>query len=125
MSHPRGVHYTTFEPVLRNERFTLTSFMGFPAILNALQPFQFSTFNRKYSKLIFSNGPQLMGKRLMANLHALLDSTCKSRISKKVHQMSDPGGSIPQLLILNSEKNLNFFPILGGSIPWNGLIHKI
>ena len=27
---------------------------------------------------------------------------------------SNPGGSIPQLLILNSEMNLNFFPILGG-----------
>ena len=31
--------------------------------------------------------------------------------------MSDPGGSIPQLLILNSEMNLKIFPILGGSIP--------
>ena len=30
--------------------------------------------------------------------------------------MSDPGGSIPQLLILNSEMNLIFFPILGGPL---------
>ena len=42
----------------------------------------------------------------MANLHASLDSTWKSRISKNFHQMSDLGGSIPRLFILNSEMNL-------------------
>ena len=77
-----GVHSTTFDPELRNERLTLISFMGFPAILNALQPFQICICNRKNSKLIFFNGPQLMGKRLMANLHASLNSKYKSRISK-------------------------------------------
>ena len=40
-----GVQLTTFE--LRNERFTLISFMGFPAILSTLQPFQICIFNRK------------------------------------------------------------------------------
>ena len=73
--------YTTFDPELRNERFTLISFMGFPAILSTLQPFQICIFNRKHSKLTFSNGPQLMGKRFMANLHASFDSTQKSSIS--------------------------------------------
>ena len=70
MSDPSGVHSTTFDPEIKNERFTLISFMGFPAILSALQPVQICIFNRKYSKLMFSNGPQLMGKRFMANLHA-------------------------------------------------------
>ena len=104
-----GVHSTTFDPELRNEfkkhfhqmsdpglggpfhnfwswteewNITLISFMGFPAILSTLQPFQICIFNRENSKLTFSNGPQLMGKRFIADLHASLDSTCKSRISK-------------------------------------------
>ena len=38
--------------------------MGFPAILSALQPFQICIYNRKYSKLTFSDGSQLMGKGL-------------------------------------------------------------
>ena len=38
---------TTFHLELRNERFTLISFMGFPAILSTLQPFQICIFNRK------------------------------------------------------------------------------
>ena len=42
-----GVHSTTFDPELRNERFTLISFMGFLAILSTLQPFQIYIFNRK------------------------------------------------------------------------------
>ena len=42
-----GVHSTTFDPELRNERFTLISFMGFPAILSTLQPFEICIFNRK------------------------------------------------------------------------------
>ena len=74
-------HLSTFDAHLRNVSFTLISFMGFPAILSVLQPFQICIFNRKYSKLTFSNGSQLMGKRLMANFHASLENTCKSRIS--------------------------------------------
>ena len=77
----RGVHSTTFDAEVRNVSFALISFMGFPAILNALQPFQICICNSKYSKLTFSNGSQLMGKRFMANLHASLESTCKSGIS--------------------------------------------
>ena len=46
-SNHRGVHSTTFDLELRNERFTLISFMGFPAILSTLQPFQICIFNRK------------------------------------------------------------------------------
>ena len=42
-----GVHSTTFDPELRNERFTLISFMEFHAILSTLQPFEIYTFNRK------------------------------------------------------------------------------
>ena len=56
--------------------------MRFPAILSASQPFQMCIFNRKNNKLILSNGSQLMGKRFVANWHASLTSTCKSRISK-------------------------------------------
>ena len=43
---PLGVHSTTFHPTLRIVRFTLISFMGFPAILNTLKPFQICIFNR-------------------------------------------------------------------------------
>ena len=87
----QGGHSTTFDPKLRNERFTLIFFMRF----------QICIFNTKNSKLTFSNGPQLMEKRFMVNCHASLDSTCKRRISKHSHVGS--GGSIPQLLILNWE----------------------
>ena len=44
-----GVYSTTlatFDPELRNERFTLISFIGFPAILSTLQPFEICIFNR-------------------------------------------------------------------------------
>ena len=79
----RGVnHLSTFDADLRNVSFALISFMGFPAILSTLQPFHVYIYNRKYSKLTFSNDSQLMGNRFMANLHASLESTCKSRISK-------------------------------------------
>ena len=109
-----GVHSTTFDLELRDERFTLISFMGFLVILSALQPLQICIFNRKNSRLTFSNGPQLMGKRFMANLHESLDSTCKSRISQISTRCQILGGVIPQLVILNSEMNLKIFPILGG-----------
>ena len=94
----QGVHSTTFDPKLTNERFTMISFMGFPTILSALQPFQICIFNRKNSKLTFSNGPQLMGKRFMANLLASLDSTCKSRISKIFTRCHTLGGPFSQPL---------------------------
>ena len=42
-----GVYSTTFDPELRNERFTLISFIGFPAIFSTLQPFEICIFNRK------------------------------------------------------------------------------
>ena len=66
--------------------------MGFPLISSALQPFQICIFNRKNSKLTFSNGSQLMGKRFMANLHASLDRTCKSSISKISTRWHNQGG---------------------------------
>ena len=42
-----GVYSTTFDPELRNERFTVISFMGFPTILSTLQAFEIYIFNRK------------------------------------------------------------------------------
>ena len=48
----QGIHFTTFDCILRNERYTLIYFMGF----------QICIFNTKKSKLTFSNGPQLMEK---------------------------------------------------------------
>ena len=75
-------HLSTFDAELRNASFALISFMGFPAILSTLQPFQICIHNRKCSKLTFSNGSQLMEKRFMTKLHASAESTCKSRISK-------------------------------------------
>ena len=71
----RGLHSTTVDAELGNVSFALISFMGFPPILSALQPFQICIYNRRNSKLTFSNGSQLMGKRFMANLHASLEST--------------------------------------------------
>ena len=87
--------------------FAVIYFMGFPAILSILQSFQICIYNRKYSKLTFSNGSQLMGKRFMANLHASVESTCKSKISKISTRCQNwRGGSIIfQLLMLNSEIN--------------------
>ena len=40
-------HLSTFDADLRNVCFALISFMGFPAILSALQPFQMCIYNRK------------------------------------------------------------------------------
>ena len=77
-----GVYSATVHHELWNERFTLISFIGFAAILITLQPFQICICNRKYSKWTFSNGPHMMGKRCMVNLHASLDSTWKSRFSQ-------------------------------------------
>ena len=42
-----GIYSKTFDPELRNERFTLISFIGFPAIFSTLQPFEICIFNRK------------------------------------------------------------------------------
>ena len=124
-SNPGKVHSTTFHLELRNERFILISFMGFPTILSTLQPFQICIFNRKQSKLTSSNGPQPMGKSVMANLHVSIGPYMEKQNFQNFHQMSDPrgvhsttldpelrntfkkfsnpGGSIPQLFILNSE----------------------
>ena len=88
-----GVYSTTFDAELRNASFAFISFMQFPAILSALQPFQICIYNRKYCKLIFSNGSQMMGKRFMANLHASLESTCKSRISNISTRCQNWGGA--------------------------------
>ena len=92
--NPGGNHLSTFDAELRYVSFALISFMGFPAILSTLQPFQICIYNRKYSKLTFSNGSQLMGRRFMANLHESLESTCKSRISKIATTCQNWGGSI-------------------------------
>ena len=86
-------HLSTSDADLRNVSFALIFFMGFPKILSALQPFQISIFNRKYSKLTFSNDSQLMGNRFMANLHVKLESTCKSRISKIATICQNQGGN--------------------------------
>ena len=85
-------HLSTFDADLTNESFAFISFMGFPAILSALWPFQMCIYNRKYSKSTFSNDSQIMGNRFMANLHASLESTCKSRISKIATRCQNLGG---------------------------------
>ena len=60
----------------------------------------------------------MMGKRFMANLHASLDSTWKSRISIISTRCQNlEWGSIQQLFILKSEMNLKIFPIWGCFIP--------
>ena len=75
-------------------------------------------FNRKQSTLTYSNVPQVMEKWFMANLHASLDSTWKSRISIISTRCQNlEWGSIQQLFILKSEMNLKIFPIWGCFIP--------
>ena len=54
--------------------------------------FKFTFSIEKNRKITCSNGPQLMGKRFMAYLHASLDSTCKSRILKISTRCQTPGG---------------------------------
>ena len=107
--------YYTLDEHIYWKYYTLdTLFMGFPTILSALQPFQIYIFNRKYRKLTFSNGPQLMGKRFMANLHASLDSTCKSRISKISTRCRILGGSNFTTFDPDPKNTLKKFSYLGG-----------
>ena len=97
---------STFDAEFRNVSFALISFMGFPAILSTLQPFQIYIYKRIYSKWTFSNGSPLMGKRFMANLHASLDSMCKSRISNisaRCQNLGVGGQYHLSILILNSD----------------------
>ena len=68
----QGGSFHNFDPKLRNERFTLISFVQFLAILSALQSFQICIFDRKNSISTFSNSPQLMEKRFMANLSCII-----------------------------------------------------
>ena len=101
-----GVHSTTFHVELRNERFTLIYFMGFPTILSTLQPFQICIFNRTYSKLTYSNGPHVMGKRFMAHLHASPYRTWKSRFSQI--STRSPGGGVHSTTVHVELRNERF-----------------
>ena len=67
-----GVNSTTFDPELENESFAFISFTGFPPILSTLQTFQICIYNRKNSKLTFSNGSQLMGKRFYGKFACII-----------------------------------------------------
>ena len=119
-----GVHSTTFDPELRNKCFALISFMGFPAILSALQPCQICIYNTKKSKLTLSNGSQLMGKRFVANLHESLDSTCKSRISKISTRCQNQGGPFHNFCSWSQNWISEIFPILGeGPCPQTHIHH--
>ena len=111
-------HLSTFDADLRNVSFASISFMGFPAILSTLQPFQMYIYNRKYSKLTFSNDYQLMGNRFMTNLHASLESTCKSRIPRLPPDVRTGGSIIFHYVQAKSElKNFRQDPgQMGGSI---------
>ena len=107
LSHPvsQGVHSTTFDPKLRNERFTLISFVQFLAILSVLQSFQICIFDRKNSISTFSNGPQLMEKGLWQI--CTHNWTVHAKVEFQKFLML---GGIPQLLILNWEmKDLHWY----------------
>ena len=109
-------------------KFALISFMGFPAILSTLQPFQICIYNRKYSKLTFSNSSQLIWKRFMTNLHASLESTCKSRIFQDCHWCQKWGGSIifHHVQVKSELKNFRQDPGLteGGTCPQTHIHHS-
>ena len=59
-----GFHSTTFDPELRNESFALMSFMGFPAILSTLQPFQICILIEKIANQHFQMAHSWWGKGL-------------------------------------------------------------
>ena len=84
-------HLSTFDLELRNVSFELISFMGFPAILSALQPFQICICKRNYSILTFSNGSQLMRKRFMPHLTCIIGEYMQKWNFQDFHQMSEPG----------------------------------
>ena len=88
----QGGQSQPFNAQLRNVSFALIYFMGFPAIWSTLQPFQICIYNSKFSKWTFSNDSQLIGKRFITNVHASLDSTCKSRISNTSTRCQNQGG---------------------------------
>ena len=95
----QGGSFHNFDPKLRNERFTL--------IWQFCIQFQICIFNTKNSKWTFSNGPQLMEKRFMAN-SCIIGQYMQKKNFKISHVGS--GGSIPQLLILNWEmKDLHWY----------------
>ena len=107
--------------------------MGFPAILSALQPFQICIYKGKYSKLTFSNGYQLMRKEFMAHLHASLESTCKSRISKISTRCHNQEGKFNHLSTTDPELRnvsfalisfMGFSAILSPLQPFQICIHK-
>ena len=65
-----------------------------------------------------------MGKRFMANLHASFNHTWKSGISKISTRCQILGSPFNNFWSWTQKRIQKFFPILGGSIPWNGSIHK-
>ena len=73
-------------------KFCIDMFHGFSCNIKCLQSFQMHIYNRKYSKWTFSNDSQLMGNSFIANLHASLESTCKSKISKIATTCQNQGG---------------------------------
>ena len=90
-------HLSTFDLELRNVSFELISFMEFPAILCALQPFQICIQKRKYSKLTCSNGCQLMRNEFMPHFHASLESICKRRITRISTRCQNQEGKVNHL----------------------------
>ena len=105
------IHLSTFDAELRNVSFPLISFMDFPPISSTLQPFQICIYNTKYSKLTFPNGSQLMEKSFVAILHASVDSTCKSRISK-IDTICQQGGEVNHLSTFDAELRNVSFPLI-------------
>ena len=112
-----GVHSTTCDPELRNESCALISFMGFPAILSALQPFQICISNRKNTKLTFSNDSQLMQKGLWQNCMYHWRVHAKKEFPRFPPDVRT-GGSTPQLVILNSEMKVVHWYLLWGFLQY-------
>ena len=99
--------FHNFWPSTQKWKFCIDIFYGVSCNIKCITDISNLHFQQTNSKLTFSHGSQLMGKRFMTNLHASLDSTCKSRISK-ISTRCQNWGSIPQLLNLNSEMNKKF-----------------
>ena len=93
--------------------------LGCPPISSTLQTFEIWIFNTENSNSKFFQWFSADGKKVHSTtLHASLNCTCKSRILKYFHQMSELEESIPKLLTLNSEIKVWHWYLLWGFLQY-------
>ena len=65
--------------------------MGFPTILSCISDWGVNSCRRKYSKLTFSNGSQLIGKKAYGTFTCIIQQYIPRKHFQDFHQMSEPG----------------------------------